>query len=67
MAAVETREITREVEFGSRFGSDSAIFSRVAHAATEGEVLADPMAWALDALLDCASADHWYMHEKQWD
>lgn len=54
-------------EYGHRFWSDRCVCDRIAHVATEAEVLADPLAWALDALRDCAAADYWYEHEKNWD
>lgn len=53
-------------DFGSRFSDDSVVAQRIATAATEGEVLRDPLAWVLDALRDCASADHWYTFVKEY-
>lgn len=54
-------------EFGHRFLDDVCVEERIATAAGAGEFMADPMAWALDGLRDCAGADHWYTYEKKWD
>lgn len=52
---------------GSRFNDDGSIFRRIEHAMeSEDEVLNAPMDWALDALRDCAGADHWYTFEKDY-
>jgi hypothetical protein len=51
---------------GSRFESDDAVLARVGNVASSDEVLSNPMGWALDALRDCAAADHWYEFEKSW-
>lgn len=53
-------------EYGSRFSDDDTVWRRITSAATEDEFLAAPLDWVLDALRDCASADHWYTHEKEW-
>jgi len=52
---------------GVRFNDNNDVFMRVESAfPTESEVLHAPMDWALDALRDCAGADHWYEFEKDW-
>lgn len=53
--------------FGYRFLDDNAVLGRMESVLkSEAEFLADPYAWCLDALRDCASADHWYRFEKDW-
>lgn len=51
---------------GIRFYSDDTVLRRIESAATEYEFYEDPEGWLMDALRDCASADHWYETEKQW-
>lgn len=62
---------------GMRFNSDAMGLDRICGASigtnwadsrrpTEEEVLADLDGWAAAALEDCASADHWYMFEKDY-
>lgn len=54
-------------ELGYRFDSNDTVERRITSAIeAEAEFLADPRAWALDALRDCAEADHWYTYEKDW-
>jgi hypothetical protein len=52
---------------GSRFFNDMTVLGRIESAASEAEFLADPDAWTLDALRDCASSDYYYNYEKSWD
>lgn len=49
---------------GGRFSSDTRVMDRLR--GWSDEVLANPKAWVMDALRDCASADHWYTFEKEW-
>lgn len=57
-----------EYHLGTRYGSDDMVRRRIESAIrSEEEFLADPLGWALDGLRECASADHWYTYEKQWD
>ncbi len=53
-------------QMGFRFDDNNAVLLRILSAASEEEVLKDPMAWALDGLRECAMADHWYEYEKDW-
>lgn len=52
--------------FGSRFNTNERVLARIATKATEAEFLQNPTGWILDALRDCASADHWYKYEKDY-
>jgi hypothetical protein len=54
--------------YGHRFNTDSKVLQRIqsAEGVSSEDVSNDPMAWALDALYDCASADHYYTFEKEW-
>lgn len=64
--------------FGRRFNSDQDVIDRIRGASmgkflgpdnrrpTDDEVMADVDRWVLSALKDCASADHWYMFEKDY-
>jgi hypothetical protein len=57
----------RDYHLGLRFLDDNTVLARIESAiASEAEFLADPYAWCLDALRDCASADHWYTFEKDY-
>lgn len=50
-----------------RFNDDRVVLDRIRSAVTdEAEFQADPKAWIMDALRDCAGADHWYTFEKEW-
>lgn len=63
----ESANGNREYYAGSRFNDDGSVFQRIEHAMdSESEVLTAPMDWALDALRDCAGADHWYTFEKDY-
>lgn len=67
-------------ELGLRFLDDNSVLARIESAICdaepllasdvqgggEAEFLADPQAWILDALRDCARADHHYTHEKDY-
>jgi hypothetical protein len=54
-------------EFHYRFNGDDWVWDRIASAANEGEFKADPYAWCMDALRDCAATDHWYLWEKDYN
>jgi hypothetical protein len=57
----------RDYYLGYRFLDDNTVMDRIESAITdEAEFLANPYAWCLDALRDCAGADHWYTFEKDW-
>ena len=50
-----------------RFNDDETVLGRIRSAVTdEAEFQTNPKAWIMDALRDCASADHWYTFEKEW-
>ena len=52
---------------GCRFYDDQTVLARItSRLKDEAEFLADSKAWCLDALRDCASADHWYTYEKDY-
>jgi uncharacterized protein YciI len=56
-----------ELYLGRRFLDDNTVLARIESAlAHEAEFTADPFAWCMDALRDCASADHWYKFEKDY-
>jgi hypothetical protein len=70
---------TRSYHLGRRFLDDNAVLCRIESALSGGlfqkpvadididaEFQKDPYAWCLDALRDCASADHWYTFEKDY-
>lgn len=81
-AALRSGELDRHGDFhlGQRYRSlydvqhriesaidkEPPIFSGDRVGGGEAEFLADPEAWALDALRDCAAADHWYTFEKDY-
>lgn len=52
---------------GTRFYSNDTVLRRIESAATEYEFYEDPEGWLMDALRDCAGADHWYTYEKSYD
>ena len=53
--------------YGPRFADDQTVLARIQSALKdESEFTTDPMVWCLDALRDCASADHWYKYEKDY-
>lgn len=53
---------------GHRYLGDKSVMGRIESAiGSESEFLASPLVWCLDALRDCAGADHWYTYEKEWD
>lgn len=54
-------------ELGYRFENNDDVLTRIESATTEDEFLGNARAWILDGLRECASADHWYTYEKQWD
>ena len=60
-------KLAGQYELGSRFGSFETVLRRIESAATEWEFLEQPDMWVMDALRDCASADHWYTYEKSYD
>src|SRR5262245_30685723 len=51
---------------GIRFNDDWNVFFRLESAYSEAEFLTRPHEAVNDALLDAASADHWYEREKVW-
>lgn len=55
-----------DFEFGNRYYDNETVLDRIESAATEYEFLENPDGWVMDALRDCASADHWYTYEKQY-
>lgn len=61
-------EIPGEYHYGSRFNNTDSVIFRIESALETVEELDQLglMNWALDALRDCASADHWYTFEKDW-
>ena len=59
--------VTEDIHYGHRFHDAETVKLRIASASNDGEVLKDAMVWVLDALRDCAMADHWYTFEKKWD
>lgn len=55
-------------ETGPRFRDNAMVMARIWSAVVDdSEFLARPRAWVMDALRDCAEADHWYAYEKDWD
>ena len=57
---------THEYHLGWRFNSDQCVFDRIAKATSVQELSENHLAWALDALRDCASADYYYEFEKEY-
>lgn len=56
-----------EYHFGMRFNEDVTVMIRIESALKDvKEFKANPEAWIMDALRDCAGADHWYEYEKDW-
>jgi hypothetical protein len=55
------------LHFGARFNDDESALVRIESAAKEEEVLSNLDEWVWAALEDCASSDHWYAYEKQWE
>jgi hypothetical protein len=53
-------------EIGVRCRDVDTITARIESATTELEFLAEPTAWVLAALDDCASADYYYTYEKDY-
>jgi hypothetical protein len=53
---------------GYRFSSTNKVIDRIISVADRPVLTeANTLDWVLDALRDCASADHWYHFEKDWD
>jgi hypothetical protein len=53
---------------GHRFSSTSRVVDRIISVSNRPILTeANALDWVLDALRDCASADHWYHFEKDWD
>lgn len=56
-----------QYELGGRFYNDDRVQRTIEGAIEELEFMSDPYGWCLDGLRECASSDHWYTYEKQWD
>lgn len=52
---------------GYRFRSINRIIDRILSKTTIEDMLARKSEWIQAALTDCASADHWYTYEKDWN
>ena len=52
---------------GYRFKENQTVLLRILSATTCEGFDKNPVGWVRAALSDCASADHWYQFEKQWD
>ncbi len=52
---------------GVRFKSDEIVLLSVRSNATQQQVIEAPLSWAHAALEDCASRDHHYAVEKEYD
>lgn len=64
--AYMTANPDEHLERGRRYLDDSDVFRRIASAGRTEEIVSSPFAWAADSLRECASADYYYTHEKQW-
>jgi hypothetical protein len=63
----ELRAAGERLETFERFHNDDRVRHRIESACACAEFVADPYPWVMDALRDCAEADHWYMYEKEWE
>lgn len=56
-----------EYHWGHRFNDNDTLLIRILSQTTVDDMIAHPNEWADAAFDDCASADHWYTYEKQWE
>lgn len=54
------------IYFGLRFVDNHSVILRILSMVPVEEMMKHPVEWARAALVDSASADHWYMFEKDW-
>jgi hypothetical protein len=62
----ERIELPPEAEKGYRFKDDGAVMARLRSWVLPQEFALAPIQYVTEALLDCAKADWWYNHEKDW-
>lgn len=57
---------TTDAMIGDRFKNDDRLFLRLESMYAENEFMKCPRACIEGALIECAQADWWYAHEKNW-